>query len=37
MDGAGMLLHQGALALHLWTRRRAPVAVMRRALAKALS
>jgi shikimate dehydrogenase len=37
MDGAGMLLHQGALALRLWTGRRAPVAVMRRALVQALS
>jgi shikimate dehydrogenase len=35
MDGAGMLLHQGVLACELWTGRRAPIAVMRRALARA--
>lgn len=34
MDGLGMLLHQGALAFTLWTGRRAPVDVMRRALAR---
>jgi shikimate dehydrogenase len=34
LDGTGMLLHQGALAFSLWTRRRAPVDVMRRALAR---
>jgi len=32
MDGSGMLLHQGALAFTLWTGKKAPVAVMRRAL-----
>jgi shikimate dehydrogenase len=32
MDGLPMLLHQGALAFTIWTGRRAPVAVMRRAL-----
>ena len=37
VDGSGMLLHQGALAFTLWTGRPAPLAVMRRALAKALS
>jgi shikimate dehydrogenase len=37
MDGSGMLLHQGALAFTLWTRKRAPVAVMRRTLTQALS
>jgi shikimate dehydrogenase len=36
MDGAGMLLHQGALAFELWTGRPAPLAVMRRALRRAL-
>jgi len=36
MDGSGMLLHQGALAFELWTRQAAPVAVMRRALQRAL-
>jgi shikimate dehydrogenase len=36
MDGLGMLLHQGALAFTLWTRRRAPLEAMRRALAAAL-
>jgi shikimate dehydrogenase len=30
--GLGMLLHQGALAFTLWTGRKAPIAVMRRAL-----
>jgi shikimate dehydrogenase len=34
MDGSGMLLHQGALAFTLWTGKKAPVAVMRRALAR---
>jgi shikimate dehydrogenase len=37
IDGTGMLLHQGALAFTLWTRKRAPVAVMRRALGRALA
>ena len=32
LDGAGMLLHQGALAFEAWTGRRAPLAVMARAL-----
>jgi shikimate dehydrogenase len=32
VDGTGMLLHQGAAAFTLWTGRRAPLAVMRRAL-----
>jgi shikimate dehydrogenase len=32
LDGGGMLLHQGAAALALWTGRRAPVTVMRGAL-----
>jgi shikimate dehydrogenase len=30
--GLGMLLHQGAMAFALWTGRKAPVAVMQRAL-----
>jgi shikimate dehydrogenase len=34
LDGSGMLLHQGALAFTLWTAVRAPVDVMRRALAR---
>jgi shikimate dehydrogenase len=34
IDGSGMLLHQGALAFTLWTGKPAPVAVMRRALAR---
>ena len=32
VDGTGMLLHQGAAAFTLWTGRRAPLVVMRRAL-----
>ena len=34
-DGAGMLLHQGALAFEAWTGRTAPRAAMARALARA--
>ena len=33
-NGIGMLLHQGARALEIWTGRPAPVAVMREALLK---
>jgi shikimate dehydrogenase len=33
-NGLGMLLHQGAAALEIWSGQRAPVAVMRRALVK---
>ncbi len=36
MGGLGMLLHQGAMAFELWTGRKAPLAVMRKALEKAL-
>jgi shikimate dehydrogenase len=36
LDGTGMLVHQGALALELWTGREAPVEVMRQALLRAL-
>jgi shikimate dehydrogenase len=36
-DGLGMLLHQGAEAFSLWTRRDAPLEVMRQALAGAIS
>lgn len=36
VDGTGMLVHQGAIALELWTGKPAPVAVMRRALVEAL-
>jgi shikimate dehydrogenase len=36
VGGAGMLLHQGAIALELWTGKPAPVAVMRQALLEAL-
>jgi shikimate dehydrogenase len=32
LDGAGMLLHQGALAFEAWTKRPAPLGVMARAL-----
>lgn len=35
-NGLGMLLHQGALALTIWTGREAPVAVMRQALENAV-
>jgi shikimate dehydrogenase len=35
--GLGMLLHQGAEAFSLWTGRPAPLAIMRRALRRALS
>ena len=34
LDGSGMLLHQGALAFTSWTGAEAPLAVMRRALAR---
>lgn len=37
LDGTGMLLHQGALALELWTGEPAPVEVMRAALLAALA
>lgn len=37
VDGLGMLVHQGALALERWTGRPAPIAVMREALERALS
>jgi shikimate dehydrogenase len=36
-DGLGMLLHQGAAAFALWTKRDAPVEVMRHALQAAFS
>ncbi len=36
MDGTGMLLHQGALAFTLWTGAAAPLAAMRRALARSM-
>ncbi len=36
-DGLGMLLHQGAEAFSLWTKRDAPVEVMRQALKHSLS
>jgi shikimate dehydrogenase len=36
LDGTGMLVHQGAAALELWTGQRAPVDVMRAALLEAL-
>lgn len=35
-NGLSMLLHQGARSFEIWTGRRAPVAVMRRALHKAV-
>ena len=36
IGGLGMLVHQGALAFHIWTGRAAPVAVMRKAAERAL-
>lgn len=36
LEGTGMLVHQGALSLEKWTGQPAPVAVMRRALLRAL-
>jgi len=33
LDGLGMLVYQGAIALKLWTGKDAPVEVMKRALA----
>jgi shikimate dehydrogenase len=36
VNGEGMLVYQGALAFERWTGRRAPVRIMRRALAAAL-
>ena len=36
-NGLGMLLHQGAKAFEIWTGRKAPVEVMRRALRKEIS
>ncbi len=36
LEGTGMLVHQGALALEKWTGQPAPIAVMRRALLRAL-
>ena len=37
IDGLGMLLHQGAAAFELWTKRDAPIDVMRKALEDAIS
>lgn len=37
MNGLGMLLYQGVIAWELWTGKKAPVAVMRKALEKAVS
>ena len=36
MTGLGMLLYQGAIAFELWTARKAPIEVMRKALKEAL-
>ncbi len=36
IDGKGMLLHQGARSFELWTGRRSPLEVMRKALGEAL-
>jgi len=37
VEGLGMLVHQGAIALEMWTGQPAPVATMRRALEEALA
>jgi len=37
LDGLGMLVYQGAIALKMWTGLEAPIAVMRQALEKAFS
>lgn len=37
LSGLGMLLHQGALSLELWTGRKAPLGIMREALLACLS
>jgi shikimate dehydrogenase len=37
LNGAGMLLHQGALSFERWTGRKAPLEVMRKALQNGLS
>jgi shikimate dehydrogenase len=36
VTGLGMLLYQGAIAFEIWTGKKAPVAVMRRALKGAI-
>ncbi len=36
VPGIGMLLHQGALSFEIWTKKKAPIAVMKKALEKAL-
>lgn len=36
LDGLGMLLHQGALSFEYWTSRKAPVAIMEKALRRSL-
>jgi shikimate dehydrogenase len=36
VTGIGMLLYQGAIAFEIWTGKKAPVGVMRRALREAL-
>ena len=37
LDGVGMLLHQGALSFEYWTGRKAPLAIMRKALLEHLA
>jgi shikimate dehydrogenase len=37
LTGLGMLLYQGAASFEIWTGKRAPVSVMRRALKEALA
>jgi shikimate dehydrogenase len=36
IDGVGMLVHQGAVSLELWTGKNAPIEVMRDAVLQAL-
>jgi len=37
VSGVGMLLHQGALAFEIWTRKKAPLSIMKDALKEGLS
>lgn len=37
LDGLGMLVHQGAIGFTMWTGKKAPMAVMHKALAEAFT